>query len=82
MSELLDCCTWFLSSTWVFFTDITLPGTELTLAALFTGLLFISIAFRLLSLILGFNVGTPSDSYGSRRSKNVKISDKRKHDDK
>ncbi len=82
MNELLELCTWFLSSAWAFFTDITLPGTELTLAALFTGLLFISIVFRLLSLILGFNVGTPSDSYGSRRSKHTKISEERKHDDK
>lgn len=82
MNELLELCIWFLSSAWGFFTGVTIPGTEVTLAVVSTGLLLISIAFHLLSLVLGFHVGAPSDSYGSRHSKHTKISDERKHDEK
>lgn len=82
MNDLLDLCIWFLSSAWGFFTGITIPGTQVTLAVVSVGVLLISVAFHLLSLVIGFSVGGTGDSYGSRRSKNVKISDKRKHDDK
>ena len=82
MNDLLELCTWFLSSAWGFFTGVTIPGTQVTLAVVSAGLLLISVAFHLLSLVICFRVGGTGDSYGSRRSKHTKISEERKHDDK
>lgn len=84
MNELLDLCVWYMSSIWSFFTDINVPGTDLSIASIFVGILFISIAFGILSLVVGFPIGATSvtQSYGSKGSKKVKVSDVRKNDDK
>ena len=67
---------------WSFFTSTTVPGTNMTMATLCIGLAVIPIGFRVLSVIIGFNVGEPNDTagYGTRSSKKTKISDERKND--
>jgi hypothetical protein len=82
MSDLLELCIWFMSSTWEFFTQTYIPGTEVSVAVIFIGLLFTSVGFGLLSLVTGFPVGAGSitQAYGSSGSRKVKVSDARKND--
>lgn len=73
----------FLSNAWRIFSEIKIPGTEISFAVLFIGLALIPIGFQLLSIALGHNVGESDDDgsgYGTRSSKKAKISDERKND--
>ena len=80
MSDLLNCIKTFLSGAWDFFTETDVPGLGFSFAVLFIGLALIPISLSFLSLILGFPVGTVSDSLGSRGTRNPKVSSARKND--
>lgn len=83
-NDLLTGISMFFSNTWRFFSETTIPGTTISVAALYIGMAVILVAFQLLSIVLGHSVGDSDDgsfgSYGSRSSKKAKISDKRKND--
>lgn len=73
----------FLSNAWRIFSEIKIPGTEISFAVLFIGLALIPIGFQLLSIALGHSIGESDDDgsgYGTRSSKKAKISDERKND--
>lgn len=73
----------FLTNSWRFFTDTTIPGTNITFAVLALGLALVPVGFQFLSIMTGHNIGETGVSgsmYGSRGSKDAKISDKRKND--
>lgn len=81
--NLMSAVSAFLSNAWRFFTETKIPDTEIPFSVLFIGLALVPIGFRFLSIMVGHNIGetgvTGSD-YGSRGSKNAKISDERKND--
>ena len=61
--ELLSCMSWFLSSSWKFFTGVEVPGMGgITFAALFVGLFLAVLSLRLLAYMFGF---------GSANSQNI-----------
>lgn len=82
MSDLLNCIETFLSGAWKFFTKIDVPGLGFSFAVLLVGLAIIPISLSFLSLVLGFPVGNISDaeSFGSRGTRNPKVSSARKND--
>ena len=82
MSNLLNCIETFLSGAWKFFTKIDVPGLGFSFAVLLVGLAIIPISLSFLSLVLGFPVGNISDaeSFGSRGTRNPKVSSARKND--
>lgn len=51
--ELLQCISFFLSSSWKFFTEVQVPGLDISFAALFVGLLCAVLGLRFLYMILG-----------------------------
>lgn len=56
MSDLLAFAGWWLAQSWRFFSEITVPGTNFTFAALLLGVFFAALGLRLLGYILGFGV--------------------------
>lgn len=88
----------FLSGAWSLLTETTIPGVGFSYAALFVGLVVISIGFKFLSYVLGFGfggidgsdarltsmprLGSKRERYGSGSGGKVKISDARKHDER
>lgn len=83
-NDLLTGISMFFSNAWRFFSETMIPGTTISVAVLYIGMAVIIVAFQLLSIVLGHNVGDSDDgsfgSYGSRSSKKAKISDRRKND--
>lgn len=78
--EVLEFIKVILTGGWQILAKTELPGLGFSFAMLFVTLALVPIGFNLLSLALGFNVGHEGDSYGTRSSKNAKISDARKND--
>ena len=78
--EVLECIKVILTGGWQFLAKTQVPGLGFSYAMLFSTLALVPIGFNLLSLALGFNVGHDGDSYGTRSSKNTKISESRRND--
>ena len=83
-NDLITAISTFLSNGWRFFTEVTIPSTNITFGVLAIGLAIIPVGFQFLSIMMGHNVGETGFSkevsdYGSRGGK-AKISDKRKND--
>lgn len=79
--EVLEFIKVILTGGWQILAKTEVPGLGFSFAMLFVTLALVPIGFNLLSLVLGFNVGhLTSDFYGTRSSKNAKISDARKND--
>lgn len=78
--EVIECIKVILTGGWQFLAKTQVPGLGFSFAMLFVTLALVPIGFNFLSLALGFNVGHEGDSYGTRSSKNAKISDSRKND--
>lgn len=79
--EVLECIKTILSGGWQFFVKTKVPGLGFSYGMLLVTLALIPVGFNFLSIALGFNVGhLSSDTYGTRSSKNAKISDARKND--
>lgn len=57
MSDLLSGITSLLEHGWKFFTQTTVPGTDISFAVLTIGLALVSVAFRFLSIMLGHSIG-------------------------
>ncbi len=55
--EVLEFIGWFLSHSWDFFTETTVPGFDFSFAALFVGLFLATLGLRFLFMMLG--VGAP-----------------------
>lgn len=85
-NDLLTAVTSFLSGAWHFFTDVTIPGTNITFAVMALGLAIVPIGFQFLSLMAGHNIGETGEvggeNYGhwTHKGKNAKISANRKND--
>lgn len=81
-NDLLTAIQGFLSNAWRFFTDVTVPSTNITMGALALGLAIIPVALRFLSIAIGVNIGdAPADTgYGNPKTKSLTISDKRLRD--
>ena len=56
--EVLECIGFFLSSSWKFFTDITVPGFNFSFAQLLVGIFLAGLGLRFLFMILGTSVGS------------------------
>lgn len=71
MEDLLACVSWFLSSSWDFFTEITVPGLGVSFAALLVSLFLGGLGLRFLLMILGssFNTGGLSNLFGKDKDK-------------
>lgn len=59
-SGLLQALKSFIALSWDFFTEITIPGTSFTFAALFVGLFLADLGLRFLFMVLGISFN-PSD---------------------
>lgn len=55
-SGLLQALKSFVALSWDFFTEITIPGTTFTFAALFVGLFLADLGLRFLFMVLGVSV--------------------------
>lgn len=60
--SLLQALKGFVSLSWDFFTEITIPGTSFTFAALFVGLFLADLGLRFLFMVLGLCVSSDSFS--------------------
>lgn len=82
-NDLITAISTFLSNGWRLFTETKIPSTDIPFSVLFIGLAIIPVGFQFLSIMVGHNIGetgvTGSD-YGSRGSRNAKISNERKND--
>lgn len=58
--DVIQFIGWFLSSSWDFFTDTTVPGFDFSFAALFVGFFLANLGLRFLFMMLGIGVG-PGD---------------------
>lgn len=56
--EIIQFISWFLSSSWDFFTEITVPGFDFSFAALFVGLFLANLGLRFLFMMLGIGIGS------------------------
>lgn len=54
--EVIQAIVWFLSSSWDFFTEITVPGMSFTFAQLLVGLFLANLGLRFLFMMLGIGV--------------------------
>lgn len=54
--EVIQAIVWFLSSSWDFFTEITVPGMSFTFAQLLVGLFLANLGLRFLFMMLGISV--------------------------
>lgn len=80
-SDLYTAISSFVSNSWRFFTQITIPGTEITMGHLAIGLAIVPLALRFLSIMLNVQLGDPPDTgYGNPKSKSLTISSKRELD--
>lgn len=61
-SSLLQALKSFISLSWDFFTEITIPGTSFTVAALFVGLFLADLGLRFLFMVLGLTISSDSFS--------------------
>ena len=86
MSDIMLGIRALLDNSWHLLMNTYIPGTRIAFGVFFVGLTLIGIGFRFLSLALGHNIGEVggfdgvSASYGSRGSKNPKVSAERKND--
>ena len=79
--EVLECIKVILTGGWQLLAKTEVPGLGFSYAMLFVTLVLVPIGFNFLSLALGFNVGQlTSESYGTRKSKKVKIAASRRND--
>ena len=78
--DVLECIKVILTGGWQILAKTEVPGLCFSYAMLFVTLSLVPIGLSFLSLVLGFNVGHMTDLYGTRSSKNAKISDARKND--
>lgn len=68
----------FLSNSWRFFTEITIPTTNITMGQLAIGLVLVPIALRFIGIMLGIQIGGhDDDGYGKPKSTALSISDER-----
>lgn len=58
--EVVEFIVWFLSSSWDFFTEITVPGFDFSFAALLVGLFLANLGLRFLFMMLGIGI-SPGD---------------------
>lgn len=75
-SDLFTAITGFISLAWRFFMEVEFPGTGLTFAQIGIGLVLLSVAFNVLSSILGTHIS--SGQINSIRDRFSDRSDKRK----
>lgn len=54
--EVIQFIRAFISSSWDFFTEITVPGFDFTFAALFVGLFLATLGLRFLFMMLGVGI--------------------------
>lgn len=93
MNDIMLVIRTFLEFCWSLITTTTIPGTEFTVAQLMFALAFFGIGLRVLTAMIGVHfpmIPNTNDrpsriisrTYGSRGSKNVKISPQRRGDDR
>ena len=83
MSDVMIGISGLLSNAWRFLMHTVVPGTGIAYGVFFIGLALIPVGFQFLSIAVGHNVGevgAPGGKYGSRSSKRVSVSQKRKGD--
>ena len=77
-NDLVTAITGFLSNGWRFFTEVTIPTTEITMGQLAIALILVPIALRFLGIMLNIQFGgNDADGYGKPKSTSLTISDKR-----
>ena len=71
----------FLSNSWRFFTEITIPTTNITMGQLAIALILVPIALRFMGIMLNIHFGDASDEgYGKPKSTALTISNERHYD--
>lgn len=66
-SDLMQGILAFLTYSWDFFTELTIPGTDITFAALFVGLFLAVLGLRFLGMMLDMSFGTSGVLASGRR---------------
>lgn len=56
--EIMVAISFFLGASWDFFTEIEVPGTGMTFAALFVGLFLANLGLRFLFSMLGIGISS------------------------
>lgn len=56
--SLLQALKSWIALSWDFFTEITIPGTSFTFAALFVGLFLADLGLRFLFMVLGLSISS------------------------
>lgn len=59
--EVIQAIGFIFSSSWDFFTEVTVPGFEFSFASLFVGLFLASLGLRFLFMMLGVSFGGGGD---------------------
>ena len=68
----------WLSNSWRFFTEITIPTTNITMGQLAIALILVPIALRFLGIMLNIHIGdAPDEDYGKPKSTALTISNER-----
>lgn len=57
-TSLLQALKSWIALSWDFFTEITIPGTSFTFAALFVGLFLADLGLRFLFMVLGLSISS------------------------
>ena len=60
MLDIMSFISFFLGASWDFFTEIEVPGTGVSVAALFVGLFLANLGLRFLGSMLGIGFGSDS----------------------
>lgn len=79
-NDLMTVISGFLSNSWRFFTEITIPTTNITMGQLAIALILVPIALRFMGIMLNIHFGDPEDSYGKPKSTMLTVSENRLRD--
>lgn len=80
MDDILSFVGVFFSKTWDFFTEVTYPGTGMTIAVILVGVFLVVFGFRILGYIFGFSLG--DFERVNKRITKAKISKERQADER
>lgn len=77
-NDLVTAITGFLSNGWRFFTEVTIPTTNITMGQLAIALILVPIALRFMGIMLNIHIGdAPDEGYGKPKSTALTISNER-----
>ena len=81
MMAALDVLSSIFTATWGLFTGVEVPGLGISFAEWFLAIILVGIAVKVAGYVFGFG-GSSSSGYRSGQSRNKRISNERKNDEK